>query len=105
MRKRTVMAGILTILTATSLWANQQPPMEGSNLGNVKGGDFKMAHAVIEKKCTACHSAKRISEAFAAGKDMVAIQKAMEKKGAKLSSNERDVLGIYWRKSPLKEKK
>ena len=39
---------------------------------------------------------------MAAGKDMLQIQKQMEKKGVKLDSNEHEVLGIFWKQTPLK---
>lgn len=78
-------------------------PGSGTNLGSVQGGDLKAAHSVIEKKCTRCHSDKQIDAALSAGKNMSFIQQEMENKGVKLSTNERDVLGIYWkRQNPLK---
>jgi uncharacterized membrane protein len=70
-----------------------------SNLGNVIGGDFNKAHAIIDKKCTSCHSKDKINIALTSGKDMIAVQKEMEKRGARLTSNERDVLGIFWKQS------
>jgi len=79
-------------------------PHDGSNLGNVKGGDFKQAHSVIEKKCTNCHTKDKIDSAMFSGKDMIRIQKEMEKRGATLNANEQEVLGIYWKQDPLKKK-
>lgn len=61
----------------------------------------KQAHEVIEKKCTKCHSEERIKAAFTAGKDMRAIQREMQRRGAGLSGSEQEVLGIYWKKKPL----
>jgi hypothetical protein len=69
----------------------------------VQGGDFKAAHGIIEKKCTLCHSGKRIDAALSSRKDMGKIQQEMEKKGAKLTNKEREVLGIYWQQNPLKK--
>ena len=75
------------------------------NLGNVTGGDFKKPQTIIDRKCTACHSKDKIDIALASGKDMAAIQKEMEKRGARLSSNEREVLGIFWKQSkPISKK-
>lgn len=89
-------------LCATPLFA--LGPGSGANLGSVRGGDFRAAHAVIKKRCTGCHSDKLIDAALSAGKNMSFIQQEMEKKGAKLNTNERDVLGIYWkRQNPLKK--
>lgn len=98
----------MTVMAGSSLWAAQERPVSGSNLGSVDGGDFKMAHQIIGKKCVFCHKDNRIDAALAAHKDMNAIQRSMEQKmeqrGMRLTSREREVLGIYW-KSPLKEKK
>jgi uncharacterized membrane protein len=89
----------------STLWASVAP--QGvTNMGNVNGGDVKAAHSVIDKKCTKCHSGKIIDAAIAANKDMVKIQQEMEKKGAALNANEREVLGIYWKsQNPLKKGK
>lgn len=81
-------------------------PQGVTNMGNVLGGDVKAAHGIIESKCTKCHSGKIIDAAIFANKDMLKIQQEMEKKGATLNSNERDVLGIYWKEqNPLKKDK
>jgi len=61
----------------------------------------KKAHDVIEKRCTKCHGEERIKAAFTSGKDMRAIQREMQRRGAKLSGSEQEVLGIYWKKKPL----
>jgi hypothetical protein len=90
-------------LSATSLRAVETAPAV-SNMGNVKGGDVKDASAIIESKCTQCHSGKRIDAAFSANKDMLKIQREMERKGAQLNAREREVLGIYWKQqNPLKQ--
>ncbi|KAB0671077.1 cytochrome C [Oryzomonas sagensis] len=94
---------IIAVVAAAPLWAAQDGSATGKNLGNVVGGDFKKAHAVIEKRCTVCHSDKRIDAALSSGKDMATIQQEMEKRGAKLNANEREVLGIYWKQNPLKK--
>jgi uncharacterized membrane protein len=86
-----VILGILCISSA-ALAVEQ-----GSNPGAVTGGNSKKAHSIIDKKCTTCHSKEKIDQALSSGKDMSKIQKEMEKKGAKLSSNEREVLGIFWK--------
>ncbi len=103
MRSAFVATPLAMLLSAASLLqAAESSPMV-SNMGNVRGGDIKAAHSVIAKKCTSCHSAKLIDTALAANKDMPKIQQEMERKGAKLSSKERDVLGIYWKQqNPLK---
>jgi uncharacterized membrane protein len=96
----------IATLSAGIATAAEQKPATASHLGNVTGGDFKAAGAIIGKKCTTCHTKDRIDAALSAGKDMKAIQRDMEKRGAVLNPTERDVLGIYWGKAqPLKTKK
>lgn len=104
MKKTILFAAITTLIATQPLWALEDTHSSGKNLGNVVGGDFKKAHEIIQKRCTNCHSTKVIEAALAANKDMMGIQKAMEKKGAGLSAKEREVLGIYWKQNPLKKK-
>jgi len=94
-----------SLMIVSSLQAAQRSPEEGTNLGAVTGGKFTQAHLIIDKKCTACHDQKRIEQALASGKDMLAIQHRMEMKGLKLNVDERQVLGIFWQHTPLKNKK
>jgi uncharacterized membrane protein len=93
------------VLCSVPLWAAVEP--QGvTNMGNVRGGDTKAAHRIIDSKCTKCHSEKVIDAAITANKDMVKIQQEMEKRGAALNANEREVLGIYWKQQyPLKKSK
>jgi len=85
------------LLCATGAWALPQPP---------KQADSRTAHAILEAKCTKCHSVQVIDAALGAHKDMAKIQKAMEGKGASLSASEREVLGIFWKQqNPLQKKK
>ena len=94
---------VITLVFAAPLWAAQDAPQQGSNLGNVVGGDFKAAHAIIQANCTLCHTDKRIDAALSANKDMAKIVQEMEKRGARLNANELEVLGIYWNQNPLKK--
>jgi len=64
-------------------------------------GIEKKASYIIEKRCTGCHGEERIRAAFDSGRDMRAIQMDMQRRGAKLSGSEQEVLGIYWKKKPL----
>jgi uncharacterized membrane protein len=101
---------ILVTLTIFTLfggaWAMDMTSGGGENLGKVTGGDFdKKAHSVIQKRCITCHTDQVIKDAIAAGKDMRKIEADMEKRGARLSASDREVLGIFWNQSPLKEKK
>ena len=72
---------------------------QNTNRDNDKANNTKKAHEIIEKKCTSCHSKNKIDIALSANKNMVKIQQEMEKRGAKLTSNESEVLGIFWKQS------
>jgi uncharacterized membrane protein len=98
----------ITCLAISSIFCistASQATEQSINLGNVTGGTFKKAHTIIDIKCTACHSSDKIDIALSSGRDMGAIQKEMEKRGVRLSSNEREVLGIFWKQSkPISKK-
>jgi len=104
MKLRLPIAILLAFFSVGLAQSADKLPQDGSNLGNVRGGDFKQAHSIIDKKCTKCHTKEKIDFALSSGKDMIRIQKEMEKRGAKLNANEREVLGIYWKQDPLKKK-
>ena len=99
---RILLATLATlVLSCTALWAS--PETDGSNLGSVRGGDFTKVREILEKKCTPCHSSEKIDAALKSGKDMNMIQQKMENRGVQLSGDEREVLGIYWTRNPLKK--
>lgn len=99
-----VMLAVAAFACCTEAYAIEQiPPPAGHSLGSVTGGDFRLkANTVIQKKCTACHSSKVIEQAIAQGKNMQKIQQRMERKGVKLSANDKTVLGVFWQQTPLK---
>lgn len=101
---RTLSCVLSLLLIASSPALSADPPKAGTNLGNVRGGDFSKARSIIDKNCTSCHSSAIIDTALSEGKDMSAIQRKMEKRGARLNTNEREVLGIYWKQNPLKKR-
>jgi uncharacterized membrane protein len=104
MRQKAMATIAITLFSISSAWAVWQVPqssLSGENLGAVTGGDFK-AREIIGKKCVACHSSERIDAAMMSGKDLLKLQQEMEKKGAKLDRNEHEVLGIFWKQSPMK---
>jgi len=102
---RSVYLIIFSLLVINNTSAATNNSNTATNLGNVKGGDFKHAQSIITSKCTTCHTQNKIDMALYAGKDMDRIQLEMEKRGAKLNTKERDVLGIYWKQAnPLKDK-
>jgi uncharacterized membrane protein len=100
-----VIFAVAAFTCCTEAYAIEQiPPPAGHTLGSVTGGDFRLkANNVIQKKCTACHSSKVIEQAIAQGKNMQKIQQRMEQKGAKLSANDKSVLGVFWQRTPLKK--
>jgi hypothetical protein len=51
---------------------------------------------VIEEKCLVCHNRQRIDDAVRERREMESILKAMEKKGAAVSEQERKVIGHFW---------
>ena len=64
----------------------------------------KQASEIIKLRCTKCHTDAQIKAAVSAGKDMGAIVEQMEQRGAKLTGNEKEVLGIFWKeKAPVKK--
>ena len=73
--------------------------------GGVESKDAdSRAHDVIKKRCTGCHGEERINAAFKNGRDMKAIQREMEKKGAKLNDQDKSTLDFYWKQTPLLKK-
>jgi len=96
---------IFSLLALNNAFAATKNSNSATNLGNVNGGNFKQAHSIITSKCTTCHTKDKIDIALSAGKDMSKIQLEMEKRGAKLNTKEREVLGIYWKQAnPLRGK-
>ncbi len=69
------------------------------------GNDLeKQATEIIELRCTKCHTDAQIKAAVSAGKDMGAIVEQMEQRGAKLTGNEKEVIGIFWKEeAPVKK--
>ena len=58
--------------------------------------------SVIDEKCLDCHNRKRIDEARSERKNIEEILRSMEKKGAAVSSKERQVIGHFWRQNPFR---
>jgi mono/diheme cytochrome c family protein len=59
---------------------------------------------IIENRCTSCHAAGRIEQAMAEGRDMTEILNKMQQMGAKLTTRDKNILGVFWG-SPLKAEK
>ena len=71
----------------------------------VVGKDLeKQATEIIELRCTKCHTDAQIKAAVSAGKDMGVIVEQMEQRGAKLTGNEKEVMGTFWKEeAPVKK--
>jgi len=54
------------------------------------------ANDIIKRQCTGCHGEERIKAAFQAKRDMKAIRRVMQGRGAKLTPAEQDILDTYW---------
>lgn len=57
---------------------------------------------VIEEKCLVCHNRKRIDEAMRERRDVDRIMRRMEQKGARLTEQERRVIGHFWKQKLFK---
>ena len=84
-------------LSASLLPAATQIDVRGVNLR-------QQGLQVLDEKCLACHNRQRIDAALKERKNMEIITRRMEKKGVALSERDRQVLGHFWQKNPLKKK-
>jgi hypothetical protein len=84
------------LLTASVAWAGEAHDVRGWN-------PQTDANDVIDAKCKSCHSRQQVDSAFAKKDDIEAVIRRMEGKGVKLSSKEKEVLGIFSR-GPFKQK-
>jgi len=52
--------------------------------------------AVLENRCTRCHSLDRVEEAMKKGRSLDDLLEMMEKRGAIVSEADKSVLGTFW---------
>lgn len=64
--------------------------------GNAEEGSYVQFQQILNDKCSQCHTRFRIEEAIQQGVDMDEILAKMIRLGAKLDSQERQVMGIFW---------
>jgi len=65
--------------------------------GNVfADSDFIEFQRILNTKCSQCHPRARIEKAMQQGENFELILNKMLRFGAKLTSREQDVLGIFW---------
>ena len=87
---------VLLVATVNSGWCGEAYDVRGWH-------PQSDASAVIDAKCTACHSRQRIEDAAVRKADMGGVIQRMEAKGVKLTAKEREVLGVFGQ-SPFKKK-
>ncbi len=97
MGRRIVPASTIIVLLAAAMPATAQQDVRGIHL---RAQGLK----VIDEKCLVCHNRQRIEDAVRQRKDMERITRLMEKKGAVLTENERQVMNHFWRKKMFKTK-
>ena len=71
------------------------PPVTQDPLGEYR--------AVLESRCTGCHSLERVEKAMQEGRSLDELVEMMRKRGAIISPAEQNVLGTFWGK-PFKSK-
>ena len=91
-----IVSAVVLLLAAGQSWGvgSQQEVMGVSSK--------EMALKVIDEKCLVCHNRKRIDAAVKSRRDMEKILVQMEKKGVALTERERQVMGHFWGRNPLK---
>jgi Tfp pilus assembly protein PilN len=88
---------VLAVLAGTATAVIAQQEVRGVHLR-------QQGLKVIDEKCLVCHNRQRIEDAVQQRKDMERITRLMEKKGAALTENERQVMNHFWRKKLFKSK-
>ena len=76
------------------LWVGSAAAIEGVNQAEFD--------AVIEQKCTICHTRERIDEALQRGDKIEEILEKMLRFGVNISERDQRVLGTFWG-DPLKK--
>lgn len=72
------------------------PTVTGDPLGEYR--------AVLESRCTGCHSLDRVEKAMLEGRSVDELVEMMRRRGAIVTEAEQKVLGTFWGK-PFKQKK
>jgi hypothetical protein len=92
----------LIMLFALTLSAS---PLPAATPEDVRGVNLRQQGLrVLDEKCLTCHNRQRIDAALKERKNMEIITRRMEKRGVTLSERDRQVLGHFWQKNPLKKK-
>jgi cytochrome c553 len=99
------MMRLTTFLIMLSALTLSVSPLPAATQIDVRGVNLRQQGLrVLDEKCLTCHNRQRIDAALKERKNMEIITRRMEKKGVTLSERDRQVLGHFWQKNPLKKK-
>jgi len=99
------MMRLTTFLIMLSALTLSVSPLPAATQIDVRGVNLRQQGLrVLDEKCLACHNRQRIDAALKERKNIEIITRRMEKKGVTLSERDRQVLGHFWQKNPLKKK-
>lgn len=65
--------------------------------------DYIEFHKILDTKCSKCHSRARVDQAMTEKRDMMEIEARMLRHGAELTSQEQQVLGIFFKGQEVEE--
>lgn len=60
-------------------------------------GEFIEYQRILDSTCSQCHPRARIEQAIARGENFAVVMEKMIRLGAKVSTHEQQVLGVFWR--------
>lgn len=79
-------------------WTGRQltpvaPSNDGATVDSDPLGEYR---AILERRCTGCHSLDRVEEAMMQGRSIDDLVDMMAKRGAIVTPAEKSVLGTFW---------
>ena len=85
-------------------WRREQVPSAASGGAQTVAGDPLGGYrAVLESRCTGCHTLAPVEKAMLEGRSMDQLLDMMVQRGAVITAEERSVLGTFWG-TPFKQK-
>ncbi len=85
-------------------WKEQRQQTEAAEAGRTVSSDpLGEYRAVLESRCTRCHSLERVEDAMMSGRSINDLVEMMRQRGAIVTESEVKVLGTFWGE-PFKEK-
>ena len=66
---------------------------EGKTVSSDPLGEYR---AILERRCTGCHSLDRVEKAMQEGRSVDDLVDMMRKRGAVITEQEKSVLGTFW---------